>query len=127
MGIKEQLCTQVSAASGISDTVLWNRDMLNSVSISEKMSWAARRVTTRPEDEAYPLMGIFGVNMATLYEEGRSNGFRRLQLEVMQNSSDRTLFAWNSMIATGDMLAPSVSCFADGADYEPSVYHKSLS
>jgi hypothetical protein len=127
MGTKEQLCTQVSAASGIADTVLWSRDMLNSVSISEKMSWAARRVTTRPEDEAYSLMGIFGVNMATLYGEGRSNAFRRLQLEIMQNSSDHTLFAWNLMIATGDMLAPSVSCFADGADYEPSVYHKSLS
>jgi hypothetical protein len=89
MGTKEQLCAQVSLASGIDETVLWNRDMLNHVSISEKMSWAARRVTTRPEDEAYSLMGIFGVNMATLYGEGKSNAFRRLQLEIMQTSSDR--------------------------------------
>jgi hypothetical protein len=101
--------------------------MLHSVSISEKMSWAARRVTTRPEDEAYSLMGIFGVNMVTLYGEGRNNAFRRLQLDIMQTSSDQTLFAWNSSIATGDVLAPSVFCLADGPDYEPAEYPESLS
>ncbi|KAF1833229.1 hypothetical protein BDW02DRAFT_640187 [Decorospora gaudefroyi] len=62
--------------------------------ISEKMSWAARRTTIRPEDEAYSLMGLFGVNMGTLYGEGRSSAFRRLQLEIMQTTTDHSLFAW---------------------------------
>jgi hypothetical protein len=40
---------------------------MSTVCVSEKMSWAARRITTRPEDRAYGLMGIFGVNMPPLY------------------------------------------------------------
>ncbi|OBT51768.1 hypothetical protein VE04_08199 [Pseudogymnoascus sp. 24MN13] len=31
-------------------------------SVAEKMSWAAGRETTRPEDVAYSLLGIFGLN-----------------------------------------------------------------
>ena len=34
------------------------------------MSWASRRVTTRDEDIAYCLLGIFNVNMPLLYGEG---------------------------------------------------------
>ena len=34
------------------------------------MSWASRRVTTRDEDIAYCLLGIFSVNMPLLYGEG---------------------------------------------------------
>ena len=41
-------------------------------SIAEIMSWASRRVTTRIEDIAYSLMGIFGVQMPLLYGEGRN-------------------------------------------------------
>ncbi|KAK4150420.1 heterokaryon incompatibility protein-domain-containing protein [Chaetomidium leptoderma] len=34
------------------------------------MSWAAFRETTRPEDEAYSLLGLFDINMPLLYGEG---------------------------------------------------------
>lgn len=36
-------------------------------SVAEKMSWAAIRETTRVEDQAYGLMGLFQVNMPPLY------------------------------------------------------------
>ncbi|KAK5734988.1 hypothetical protein LTR17_008477 [Elasticomyces elasticus] len=39
-------------------------------SIATRMSWAARRVTARPEDEAYCLLGIFDVNLPLIYGEG---------------------------------------------------------
>lgn len=43
------------------------------------MSWAADPKTTRPEDVAYCLMGLFGVNMPMLYgERGDYKGVRRL-------------------------------------------------
>jgi len=42
-----------------------------------KMSWAAYRNTTRPEDRAYSLLGIFDIHMPLLYGEGE-NAFRRL-------------------------------------------------
>ena len=61
--------------------------------VAQKMSWASRRETTRLEDMAYCLMGLFGVNMPPLYGEGE-NAFRRLQLEILNKMDDESLFAW---------------------------------
>jgi hypothetical protein len=46
------------------------RARLDSASIAQRMSWASRRQTTRVEDIAYCLLGIFGINMPLLYGEG---------------------------------------------------------
>ncbi|KAI0631646.1 hypothetical protein C8Q77DRAFT_1128074 [Trametes polyzona] len=58
------------------------------------MSWASMRETTRDEDQAYCLMGIFGVNIPTIYGEGGERAFVRLQEEIMRRIPDTTLFAW---------------------------------
>ncbi|KAJ1323028.1 HET domain-containing protein [Microdochium nivale] len=58
-----------------------------------RFSWAARRVTTRIEDQAYSLMGILDVNMPLIYGEGAS-AFRRLQQEVLLKHDDPSLFVW---------------------------------
>ncbi len=36
----------------------------------QRLSWAARWETTSAEDQAYSLLGIFDINMPTLYGEG---------------------------------------------------------
>ncbi|KAK8060677.1 hypothetical protein PG996_010607 [Apiospora saccharicola] len=59
-----------------------------------RMSWAANRRTTRGEDIAYCLMGLFGVNMPLLYGEG-SKAFLRLQEEILRIIDDDTIFAWS--------------------------------
>jgi hypothetical protein len=59
------------------------------------MSWAAKRQTTKVEDCAYSLMGIFGINMPLLYGEGEL-AFVRLQEELMKVSDDYSIFAWKS-------------------------------
>lgn len=69
---------------------------------------AADRVTTRPEDMAYSLMGIFGVNMPILYGEGKEHALFRLQVMIFQMFPDRTLFAWK---ATSQHKLWSVLCF----------------
>lgn len=84
-------------------------------SIAQKMSWAAKRKTTRPEDLAYCLMGLFGVHMPMLYGEGE-RAFTRLQEEIMKLSDDHSLFAWRSqwrVAANGSLLARSPIEFAD--------------
>ena len=81
-------------ASGVPEAVLRREQRVEEFSIAQRMSWAAWRKTTRVEDEAYCLMGLFNVNMATLYGEGRK-AFQRLQQEIMQQSPDTTLFAWD--------------------------------
>ncbi|KIX93638.1 uncharacterized protein Z520_10544 [Fonsecaea multimorphosa CBS 102226] len=62
-------------------------------SVAQRMSWAAHRETTREEDVAYCLLGIFGINMALLYGEG-SSAFLRLQEEILRQTDDQSLLAW---------------------------------
>lgn len=58
------------------------------------MSWAADRQTTRPEDKAYSLMGLFRVNMPTLYGEGEESAMFRLQSEIFKDTGDHSTLAW---------------------------------
>lgn len=57
------------------------------------MSWASKRQTTRVEDVAYCLIGIFNVSMPLLYGE-RDTAFVQLQEEIVRRSRDRTYLAW---------------------------------
>jgi len=59
------------------------------------MSWASKRSTSRVEDAAYSLMGLFNVFMPMLYGEG-DRAFIRLQEAIMKQSEDYTIFAWQS-------------------------------
>ncbi|KAG6364315.1 hypothetical protein INS49_005915 [Diaporthe citri] len=98
-GDKVSLRQQIAAVTGISEatllgTVIGSRQALGRVSVAQRMSWAARRGTTRAEDTAYSLLGIFGVNMPLLYGEGGTAAFQRLQVEIMGSSPDQSLLAW---------------------------------
>ncbi|KPM41197.1 hypothetical protein AK830_g5364 [Neonectria ditissima] len=64
-------------------------------SVASRMSWAAARETTRVEDIAYCLLGLFDVNMPLLYGEGEK-AFTRLQEQILSQSDDETIFAWNT-------------------------------
>ena len=90
IGTKTSLETVISAITGISRPHL--RDH-TTASVAQIMSWASRRETTRVEDIAYSLMGLFHVNMPPLYGEG-TRAFQRLQLEILASSDDESLFAW---------------------------------
>ena len=60
------------------------------------MSGASRRETSRLEDVAYCLMGIFSVNITTIYGEG-GKAFLRLQEEICKESNDNSIFAWQNV------------------------------
>ena len=60
---------------------------LRTFSVARRMSWAAKRGTTRVEDIAYSLMEIFDIHMPLLYGEGEKSSIR-LQEEIMRNSDD---------------------------------------
>jgi hypothetical protein len=72
------------------------RDLLDTIPVGRRMSWAASRQTTRPEDVAYCLIGLFQVNMPMLYGEGGEQAFIRLQEEIMRDRNDLSLFAWRA-------------------------------
>ncbi|KAK0636550.1 heterokaryon incompatibility protein-domain-containing protein [Bombardia bombarda] len=99
------------------------QSLLAQASIAERMSWASARQTTRVEDLAYSLLGIFGVNMPLLYGEGE-NAFLRLQHTIAGQSSDQTLFAWSRRTSlpahtTSGIFATSPSAFENSANLVP--------
>ncbi|KAF2137081.1 uncharacterized protein K452DRAFT_353673 [Aplosporella prunicola CBS 121167] len=93
IGRKSSLYNQLSKITGIDIDVLTGSTSVLSVSIAQRMSWASKRKTTRVEDQAYCLMGMFNVNMPMLYGEGEK-AFIRLQEEIMADSDDESIFAW---------------------------------
>jgi hypothetical protein len=92
MGRKEDLSDVVSKITGIDHATLGGKSVME-VSVAKRMSWASARITSRPEDIAYCLIGIFGVNLPLLYGEG-DRAFVRLQEEIMKGSDDQSLFGW---------------------------------
>ncbi|KAH7361654.1 heterokaryon incompatibility protein-domain-containing protein [Plectosphaerella cucumerina] len=95
LGSKDGLVVQLAEITSIDITILAGTSKLGQASVAERMRWASNRKTTREEDMAYCLMGIFDVNMAMLYGEG-PKAFIRLQEEIMKETDDQTLFAWKA-------------------------------
>ncbi|KIJ13645.1 hypothetical protein PAXINDRAFT_135901, partial [Paxillus involutus ATCC 200175] len=61
--------------------------------VSEKMRWAAKRTTTKVEDVAYSLIGIFGVSMQIGYGE-KALAFHRLMEAIAHKCTEPWFFAW---------------------------------
>jgi hypothetical protein len=136
IGEKRQLEKEISAITGIDPDVLRDHKSLYTKSIARRMSWASSRETTKVEDIAYCLMGIFNINMPLLYGEGE-RAFIRLQEAIMRSSYDHSLFAWNhhfpntlfgTYIKTEDgpllgvgLLAPHPVAFEKSADIIPQT------
>ncbi|KAG1843277.1 hypothetical protein DFJ58DRAFT_45472 [Suillus subalutaceus] len=62
--------------------------------VAKRMTWAANRKTTRGEDMAYSLMGIFHVVLPIAYGEGSERAFFRLVEAIIQTSDDLRIFNW---------------------------------
>ncbi|KAJ4196038.1 hypothetical protein NW767_009496 [Fusarium falciforme] len=93
LGSRNAAAEAIQLATGISTGALLGQDLLG-ISIYERMKWASTRTTTRPEDMAYCLLGIFDVNIPLLYGEGKKKAFQRLQEEILRKSTDLSLFLW---------------------------------
>jgi hypothetical protein len=85
LGNKASLGTIIHEITGIPDTALQGVP-LSDFSVAERMSWAERRETTRKEDQAYSLLGIFDVYMPLIYSEGKEHAFKRLREVINVNS-----------------------------------------
>ena len=84
--------------------------------VATRMSWAAKRETSRPEDRAYSLIGLFDISLPMIYGEGEK-AFNRLQEEIFWSSPDLSILAWDdtkSGHAHGALFAPSPANFDIG-------------
>ncbi|KAK7972323.1 ankyrin repeat-containing protein [Apiospora saccharicola] len=125
LGDKSSLSDVLVRKTGIPADVLGNKKEPRACSVAQRMSWAAGRTTGRLEDRAYSLMGLFDVNMPMIYGE-RERAFLRLQQQIIANSTDESIFAWDLALLKSDsrgvdqvysgMMAPSPACFARSGD-----------
>lgn len=95
IGTKRELWTAIEKRTRIPRGALLGdfKHIMSTYCIAERMSWAAGRQTTRVEDRAHSLLGLFNVNMPLLYGEGKV-AFQRLQEELVRTSQDSSIFAW---------------------------------
>ncbi len=89
LGDKRTLERQVHEITGIAISALQGAP-LSQFGVDERLSWAENRQTTRKEDKAYSLLGIFDVYMPLIYGEGRDNALTRLREEIDKPSKGET-------------------------------------
>jgi hypothetical protein len=93
IGNKADFVDTLAQVTRIPRGVLNGTEKLRKIPVGSRIAWAAGRETTRVEDRAYCLLGIFDINMPLLYGEG-ARAFLRLQQEIAKETNDMSLFAW---------------------------------
>ena len=100
---------------------------LSDFSIPERMSWADKRETTRREDLAYSLLGIFDISMSLIYGEGAEKAFRRLQEKIYKRGRKHQLDEVSTVSYTSDsvkrfkVLYSQSSSISSGRDPSPEL------
>jgi len=115
IGTKSSLSRLISDITGIPEDVLTvpPKKGIRDFPVATRISWIAKRQTTRIEDMSYSLLGILDINMPMVYGEGNS-AFLRLQEEIIRKYNDLSIFAWTgAATASGfmPMLAANPSSF----------------
>jgi hypothetical protein len=81
IGDKGSLEHQIHTITGVALAALQGAP-LSQFSVEERFKWAEGRRTTREEDSAYCLLGIFDVFMPLIYGERKENAINRLRDEI---------------------------------------------
>ncbi|KAB5546920.1 heterokaryon incompatibility protein-domain-containing protein [Coniochaeta sp. 2T2.1] len=92
IGTKTSLSERLTEITRVRQSVL-RGEKPSTCTVAERMNWAFERQTTRKEDKAYCLLGLFEVNMPLLYGEG-SKAFIRLQEQILRQEDEYSIFAW---------------------------------
>ncbi|KAJ8515633.1 hypothetical protein ONZ45_g6984 [Pleurotus djamor] len=91
---KDSILREISFITGIpSDTLDSYRP--SPIHAHTVFHWVNSRVTTRPEDIVYCLIGLLNVQMPIAYGEGMAQAFHRLQVECVRQVNNRSIFAIN--------------------------------
>src|SRR5205814_284538 len=89
LGDKKSLERQVHEITGVAVQAL-RGERLSYFSVTQRMSWAAKRKTTRKEDAAYSLLGLFDIHMPLIYGEG-TKAYNRLKEEIDKSLKGKLL------------------------------------
>ncbi|KAK3987656.1 vegetative incompatibility protein HET-E-1 [Cladorrhinum sp. PSN332] len=117
LGTKSSLVKNIQKITKIDELTLLEPRLIHNASVAQRMSWASKRSTTRPEDIAYCLFGIFGINLPIIYGEGE-NAFLRLQEEIIKRSDDHSIFAWGTLGHPDNNIPVSSAADIDDIDFD---------
>jgi hypothetical protein len=121
IGSKAELASTISNITHIPIMYLLGKH-LEHASVAQRLSWVATRQTTKAEDIAYCLLGLFDIHMPLLYGERETGAFVRLQEEIIKKSNDQSIFAWSSDGVTAgsssasSLLAQSPAAFRNSGN-----------
>ncbi|KAF2181607.1 kinesin light chain 1 [Zopfia rhizophila CBS 207.26] len=87
LGDKRTLEQQIHEITGIAILALRGTPLYE-FDVEERLSWVKDRRTTRKEDKAYSLLGIFDIYMPLIYGEGEENAFKRLRKKIDKSAKD---------------------------------------
>ena len=100
-----EIISEMEEATGISASALMGlRPGLND--IREKLHLASTRQTTRVEDAAYSLLGIFSVSLPVTYGEG-DKALGRLLSQILTSSGDTSILAWSGRSGSFNSCLPA--------------------
>ncbi|KAI9167916.1 Vegetative incompatibility protein [Paramyrothecium foliicola] len=118
LGTKTELALPIAETTGVG---LWcllrgrlsKQNPLRGYSVAQRLCWASHRSTTRLEDQAYCLLGLFDINMPLVYGEGHE-AFTRLLEEIVRKYADQSFLC--SQLRYVDFLPRSPKDF-DGSQH----------
>jgi hypothetical protein len=87
---------------------------LSRFNIDERFSWIQKRQTTKEEDKAYCLLGVFNASLSLIYGGGHSNAMRRLRKETTESMSKPQSTSTASKAFLCDVANCSLSSNAHG-------------
>ncbi|KAI5994945.1 hypothetical protein F5J12DRAFT_410509 [Pisolithus orientalis] len=72
-----------------------------------RLRWASGRKTTRPQDIAYSLFGIFNVHLPVIYSEPAEHALGRLLAEIITRSGDVSVLDWVGVQSSFNSCLPA--------------------
>ncbi|RYP19126.1 hypothetical protein DL766_008512 [Monosporascus sp. MC13-8B] len=113
LGDKVSLEQEIHTITKIPIPALRKTTPFDQFDVDERLRWAEMRQTTREEDWAYSLLGIFDVFMPLNYGEGRDNAIQRLRKEIENTPKRQASFSTQILEKFQDKGATLLTSFSD--------------
>jgi hypothetical protein len=101
LGDKSSLSEQIHRTTRIPVKALKGLSSMNMFSVNERFQWAEGRHTTKPEDMAYCLLGIFNVRMTPIYADGEYDQLRHKAITELKEKTKNQRESEEIVVAIG--------------------------
>ena len=121
IGTKADLADVIQEITGIDKKALTGKRHVHNYPVAVRMSWASHRKTSRREDIAYCLFGLFDLHLPLLYGEG-DRAFKRFSMATLSERNDQSTLVHDG----ANVLAESPADYEYFEEGEVFQYHMVL-